>query len=407
MPLPIQFISPLETEHSSRVSQPLAAGAIATSRTLGWHFWLLVVDLLFAFCLGGVASGQNCPGGQCPLDQAPRQGPATPTIHQTPTADYQRAIVRVGREDLSEPGASYSGAGTFVAHSADHRGLVLTASHVVDQGGGRIWVDFGRGRQTASLLGSDANLDLAALVIDNPPADVRAIPVGGEGEWPHAGENVEVIGFGGGQFRHYSARVRGYTEKDARRVSQLVVAFQPISGDSGGAILYKQKLVGILWGGPCDGPQQAAYETHATCCIYIRRFLDGIGVRLKPRQPPTGQSPSTAEPFVTPTQVTPPPQAVPPTVDSQRLAAIEERLDELAARLSAVSAGPIGAAGAQGPQGLPGPAGPAGKDADPAALAAIASRVAALEKNLKGKLHFNLQVDSQTGKILSTSSGSQ
>ena len=380
---------------------------------LGWHFGLILVGLLHGFCLGDIASGQICPGGQCPISQYPHPVAAAPAIQQTPTADYQCAVVRVGREDLSSPGASYSGAGTFVAHAADRRGLVLTASHVVDQGGGRIWVDFGRGRQTASLLGRDANLDLAALVVDNPPSDIRAIAVAGEDQWPHAGESVEVIGFGGGRLRHFSALVRGYTAKDVRGVSQLVVAFQPISGDSGGAILYKQKLVGVLWGGPCEGPQQNAYETHATCCIYIRRFLDGIGVHLNPPRPPAGKPPGAAEPFVGPPPAVPPqaePPAVPQTpqsVNSERLAAIEKRLEELAAQVSSVSAGPAGAPGARGPQGLPGPAGPAGKDADPADLAAIAGRLSAIEKNLKGKLHFSLQVDSQTGKILSTSSGSQ
>jgi hypothetical protein len=95
-----------------------------------------------------------------------------------------------------------------------------------------------------------------------------------------------------------------------------------------------------------------------------------------------------------------------------RLAAIERRLDELAIQLSQVAAGPAGSpgqpgpTGKSGPQGVPGPAGSAGKDADPAALAAIADRVSALEKNLKGKLRFSVQVDSQTGKILSSSSGS-
>lgn len=446
---------------------------------LGWHFWFILVDLLSGFCWGGVATGQDCPGGQCPIVQYPRGWPATPVAVQTPMADYHRAIVRVGREDLAAPGASFSGAGTFVARGAD-RGLVLTASHVVDQGGGRIWVDFGRGRQTASLLGRDTNLDLAALVIDHPPVDVHPIPVAGEDEWPRAGENVEVVGFGGGRFRHYSARLRGYTTKDADRLSQcqaavpageytrfaagdwpsvgdnnptssqarsqMAVAFQPISGDSGGAVLFAPasagrqsgstgahpaeagtiKLAGILWGGPCDGPQQAAYETHATCCIYIRRFLNGIGVQLKPRQPPAERSPGPAQPSPTPLSSVPPstgeplvvgpaevvppptmpqpvPQNPPPTADSERLAAIEKRLADLAAQVSPAGTGPAGASGARGPQGLPGPA---GKDADPAALAAVAGRVAALEKNLKGKLHFSLQVDSQTGKILSTSSGS-
>ncbi|HEX4143884.1 MAG TPA: serine protease [Pirellulales bacterium] len=442
-------IAEISRRNSSTPESDLGGRSLADRRLfkLGWHFWFVVLDLLGGLCFGGVASGQDCPGGQCPLVPYSRPWPAAlAAVVETPLADYHRAIVRVGREDLSEPGASYSGTGTFVARVAG-RGLVLTASHVVQQGGGRIWVDFGRGRQTASLLGRNANVDLAALAIDNPPADVRAISVAGEDEWPPAGESVEVCGFGGGNFRHFAAKVSGYTTKGAEgpsqyqeampiggylRIagsdwpavgdkyvassqarSQMAVAFQPISGESGGAVLYKQKLAAVLWGGPSDGPGCAAYETHATCCIYIRRFLDGIGVRLEPGQPPARRPqnatpPGSAAPQVVgPTEVAPPqpmPQTPPLVAVSERLAQIEKRLDDLAARSSPASAGPAGPAGARGMQGLPGPA---GKDADPAALAAIAGRVTALEKNLKGKLHFSLQVDSQTGKILSTSSGSQ
>ncbi|HEY1785761.1 MAG TPA: serine protease, partial [Pirellulales bacterium] len=291
------------------VQRPPACGRSLAGRTMpkpGWHFWFIIVDLLSRFCFGGVASGQDCPGGQCPHEQVPRGWPTAAAVAETPLADYHRAIVRVGREDVLEPGASYSGTGTFVAHSAG-RGLVLTASHVIEQGGGRIWVDFGRGRQAASLLGRDANLDLAALVVDNPPSDIRAIPVAGDDEWPHTGDNVEVVGFGGGRFRHFAAKVKGYTTKDfgacyrktldqasdcnqgalpgtdfgacyrqaldqasdnnqaavpgtepagwvavqatghpwetdtraaQQARSQLAIAFQPISGDSGGAILF-------------------------------------------------------------------------------------------------------------------------------------------------------------------------
>ena len=290
---------------------------------------------------------------------------------ETPTADYHRAIVRVGRDDLFEPGASYSGTGTFVAHSAD-RGLVLTASHVVDQGGGRIWVDFGRGRQTASLLGRDANLDLAAaggrpstgrhssdsrrrrrrvasrrrkrrsdrlwrravsalfrprpwlhrqrrrrvtIPGSGPHRRVLAIaggdrPPGGEIPGQLAGPIANGRCFPANQRRqrrsHFvRADFRGSAETANRLIKTRSVCQAraiPPERPPGNV-----KLAGILWGGPCDGPQQAAYETHATCCIYIRRFLEGIGVQLKPRRPPAEQSPSatppsgtaaeTAEPF--------------------------------------------------------------------------------------------------------------
>ena len=217
-----------------------------------------------------------------------------------------------------------------------------------------------------------------------------------------------MIGFGGGHFRHFAAQVRGYTAKDLQNNSQLVVAFQPISGDSGGAVLYKQKLAGILWGGPSEGPQQPAYETHATCCIYINQFLEGLGCRSRGNQPQSpGQNPggnAARPPLAGPTAPAQPPA---PNAGDARLAAIEKRLDDLADKLSHIAAGPAGAPGQPGPRGAPGPAGPAGKDADPAAISAIAGRLAALECNLKGKLHFNLQVDSKTGKILSTSSGSR
>ncbi len=370
------------------------------------RFSLCLASWLAGCCFVVAARGQDCPDGFCPKLPSTRQWPAAPASRQTPIADYHRAIVRVGREDASQPGASYSGTGTFVARQ-DDRGLVLTASHVVEQGGGRIWVDFGRGRQSASLLGRDAHLDLAALVVDHPPIDVPTIPVADENQWPHAGETVEVIGFGGGQFRHFTAQVRGYTAKEVRGNSQLVVAFQPISGDSGGAVLYQQKLAGILWGGPCDGPRQPAYETHATCCIYINQFLDGLGCR---RRPP-GQNPGGAAnppPVVNGPLSPAPPSGASPT--DSRLSAIEQRLNDLADKLTQIKAGPAGAPGQSGALGRPGPQGvpgPAGKDADPAALAAIDSRLSALEKNLKGKLHFSLQVDSQTGKILSTSGSSR
>ena len=221
------------------------------------------------------------------------------------------------------------------------------------------------------------------------------------------GETVEVIGFGGGRFRHFAAKVLGYTAKEVRNNSQLVVAFQPISGDSGGAVLYRQKLAGILWGGPCEGPRQPAYETHATCCIYINQFLQGLGCRPRSNNPQSpGQNPGGGNP-APPSLADPmaPAQPSAPSPADARLAAIERRLDDLADKLSRIAAGPVGPQGQPGPQGAPGPAGAAGKDADPAALSAVASRVAALEKNLKGKLHFSLQVDSKTGKILSTSSG--
>ena len=364
---------------------------------LGWHFWFILVDLLSGFCFGGVASGQDCPGGQCPIGQS--RPPMAGGSGRSPRRRRPITIARLcgSAAKIFRSRARRTVAPEPLSPAAPSRGLVLTASHVVEQGGGRIWVDFGRGRQTASLLGRDANLDLAALVVDNPPADVRAIPVAGEDEWPHAGENVEVVGFGGGRFRHF-VRPRPWLhgEKDARRrSSQLVVAFPADQRRQRRSHpCTSRKLAGILWGGPCDGPATSRLR-NPRHLLHLYQAIPGRdrragsnrgGHRRRNRQ---GTDPSPDPPARTDAAAAGRTAGgtadAAQSADSERLAAIEKRLDDLAARLSPIERRAGRSPGCTRTAGFARTGGPAGKDADPAALAAIAGRVTATGKKPQGQ----------------------
>ncbi len=239
---------------------------------------------------------------QQPIAQAPPR-----QFQRTPQASYHRAIIHVGRTIMYPPGQSFGGTGTLVERDGS-KALILTAAHVLDTSG-ECWVDWGDGnRRPAELLGMDSVLDIAALVVEDSPLEIPAIPLAEED--PPIGATVEVAGYGGKQFKHCLARVLGFMPRQGQtEPTQLVSDFLPVSGDSGGPILYKQKLCGVLWGGRCqnNGP---AFETQGTRVGPIRRFLQRIGWRIRARhqqrkpKPPAVKQPPAA-PEVDPSKLVP------------------------------------------------------------------------------------------------------
>lgn len=300
----------------------------------------------------------------------PTSTPAGPQAAATPTAlaPYHKAIVSCGR-------LPYAGTGTLVARNKAGQGMVLTAAHVVEQGG-QSWVDFGKGMQSAWIIGTDKYLDVAALGVNGAPSDIEPIAVADATEWPKQGDSVEVVGYGGGNFRHFSAPVRGYTTKDVNGQSQLVVDFHPISGDSGGPILFKRKLVGILWGGPAVGPKQPAFETHGTCSVYINKCLETWGC-IPRRGPPITDAPPAGNP---PTVVTNPP-ATPP-------------LTPIAGQ-----PGTPGQNGNDGRDGQPGAPGVKGDKGDPGSSPDPAAIVAAVTNQLKQQ-PITFRIRDASGNVL-------
>jgi hypothetical protein len=175
------------------------------------------------------------------------------------------AVVQV----LSARGA---GCGTLIRVD-DGVGQILTAAHVV-QGSAACRIVWHDGTATAArVAAADAVLDVALLVGEAPP-DAATIPLAGENQWPARGDVVELIGYGGGRLRHWQAAVNGYALTGGTGKHQtLSVDTQTIGGDSGGAMIFRQRLVGVIWGGPLAGPLGPMTATHGTCCVAIQSFL--------------------------------------------------------------------------------------------------------------------------------------
>lgn len=275
----------------------------------------------------------------------------------TEPADYHKAVIKCGQEVGG--GQSFAGTGTVVCR--ENGGIVLSVAHIFE-GSGQCWIDWGKGRRSyARLIGRDPNADLAVLQAQGVPEDVPVIPVAAPSEFAPGGSTVEFIGYGGGNFRHFTANTVGYDP--ARPGAPILMDFVSISGDSGGPVVFNGKLVAVQWGH--DG-------THSmgSSCGKIQEFLTQSRV-------PVCQGGNCYQPQVRPAQpIARPPlapfPAKPCNCDSAALIARITKLEAEIVRLQGLAVpGPPGPAGPEGKQGPAGPAGVAGKDGQPPAIETI------------------------------------
>ena len=171
------------------------------------------------------------------------------------------AVVRVAV--VEGDGTSY-GSGTLVGLSEKH-GLVLTNWHVVRDATGQISVRFPDGfRSAATVLKSDKDWDLAALLIWRPEAEPLTIAE----EPPADGELLTIAGFGTGAYREASGKVVQYVSPGEDHPSEIVeVGVAARNGDSGGPIFNQQgQIAGVLLG-TADG------RTNGSHCGRVRWFL--------------------------------------------------------------------------------------------------------------------------------------
>ena len=173
------------------------------------------------------------------------------------------AVVRVAA--VEDDAISY-GSGTLVGSTKKH-GLVLTNWHVVRDATGQISVRFPDGfRSAATVLKSDEDWDLAALLIWRPEAEPAPLAE----EPPEDGEELTIAGFGTGEYREASGKVVQYVSPGKDKPFEIVeVEVAAREGDSGGPILNQQgQVAGVLFG-TADG------RTNGSHCGRVRWFLKG------------------------------------------------------------------------------------------------------------------------------------
>jgi hypothetical protein len=256
-------------------------------------------------------SGQleSCgPAGCCPPGQYNTIRPALPWRRPLQvTAVRHPAVCRV---TVGPPVDLSCGSGVLIDRD-DRRGLVLTASHVVDAE--PVIVALGGKRYAAKVLQRSAADDLALLQIARPevePVILADSPPAPRGE-------IRILGFGPRGYRRFIGRARGYVRSGTQAgVWTLCTTGQCVSGCSGGPMLDAQgRLVGITWG----SKEGCSY---GTACTRIRWWLR----KWLPTWPPGQgrvQRPSSDRPADL-TQPPPAPPVEPSKPSSERPANVQQ-----------------------------------------------------------------------------------
>jgi hypothetical protein len=213
-------------------------------------------------------------------DPAPEH--ETSTVASIAAVSYEQAGPRMAAARVKnwtsgymKDGPSVSGTGTLAAVYGD-QGLVLTAGHLFEGKIGPITVAFNDGQSSgARILAIDKKLDIAALWIF-APRNIQPMKIADRD--PILGQQVEIWGYGPKRFRSFLARVSRPIPMDNDLPHTLVAAQGvdhnqvTIPGDSGGAMVYEGRLVGVHWGyrGSEEDPRRCV---HALGCGTLSEWL--------------------------------------------------------------------------------------------------------------------------------------
>ena len=191
-------------------------------------------------------------------------------------ADYHEAIVKI-------TGDGYGGSGTVIKKigPADvdgyYIGWVLTASHVIKDNDTLFTIYFNNGAITEGgkvVVKSNYNYDsycdygvIRALI----PNRVKPMEISEE-DVP-VGENVEMCGFGRGSFKHWLGVYAG----DKEDGDGHIIFAHAVQGDSGGPIIYKGKVVGVICFGTAvenfdDTRRKVVAPVYGTCVSRVKLF---------------------------------------------------------------------------------------------------------------------------------------
>ena len=199
----------------------------------------------------------------------------TPTIAAAPNSpEWAAAVCKI-----STPGGA-AGTGSLVSNAGDGGGFVVTNQHVTSGQRSAVatWPNGQKAR--GRVIFADRTADLAVIQLETS-VDVAPLPIATRQQMPHAGDTVTLAGYGTRRaLTIWPATVAGYS-KDARTGRDSITCkTNAENGDSGGPIVYRGRLVSVLWGGrghyardPRGGRRFVMTDTRGTCGNWLfRRF---------------------------------------------------------------------------------------------------------------------------------------
>lgn len=193
-------------------------------------------------------------------------------------ADYHNSVVKIA-------GDGYQGSGSVIKYVKDSEtegyyiGLILTAAHVIYSKETKFEVYFNNG----AITNGGVVVDLPSGYNNDPYCDygiIRALipdsvtPINISTEDVPVGAEVEMCGFGRGEFKHWLGEYAG----DLINGDGHIVFGWGVQGDSGGPILYKGKVIGVICFGTAtkkfeDTSRTIVTPIHGTC---VSRIKDSI-----------------------------------------------------------------------------------------------------------------------------------
>ncbi len=166
----------------------------------------------------------------------------------------------VGRVNVPDGNATWHGTGTLVTQN-----IVITNWHVVRDRTGQITVAFPNNTVKATVIKTDRLWDLAALRVD-----CKIKPVQLSEKPPRFGLILTIAGYGSGDYLEQKGRIIGFQSPGQTAPAQIIeLSVGARNGDSGGPMLFKGALMGVLFGSR-DG------KTSGTHVTRIKLFLEGL-----------------------------------------------------------------------------------------------------------------------------------
>ena len=203
------------------------------------------------------------------------------------------------------------GTGTVIGRDESNRVIVLSCGHGWGSGPVDIWFrkgDHREGRILAKRVDGDVDIGLIAFT---SKADVPAYPLGEKA--PSKGHALTTGGWGDGTLKMNCVDADGYFGKNT-----LVISTTYRQGDSGGPVLWDDKLVGVVNG---NMDRQGVATSVKACRAFVQATLGSVPGPVEEAEAPP----------------VPPPLEPVPAAPKSELLVIMERLDRIERRLDLLS----------------------------------------------------------------------